>query len=273
MLNHFLNPPNWFTAASLACSSYAMMRLAGHQPDAHDIATSCWLVALGGLFDALDGRVARLLGRFSEFGTQLDSIADIVGFGVAPAIIMYTWKLHELGPVGVACAIWFAIAAAFRLARFNVGVSEGSWPLKGHAQGLTITMAGGLLVTVGWVCNGFLVGRGDPPPALIAGLCVVFGLGMVSSLPTIDFKDVKTNRYARVLLGSSLTSALIAAIFVHPSMFFAVNGSIYVAVGTIDMIVTAIRKRELLAAYHERARAEAKARAAARAKARAAQRS
>ena len=246
------------------------MLLIGHAPNPHEIAMACWLVALGGVFDMADGRVARMLNRFSEFGTQLDSIADIVGFGVAPAMIAYTWKLHELGFVGVLCAFWFVLAAAFRLARFNVGVAEGSWPLPGHSQGLTSTMGGGLLVTYAWVCNDYLEGRYDPSAVAVAILVVVFGFGMVSSLPCIDFKDTRENRYSQVLLGSSVLAATIGAIAVHPSMFFAIGGSIYLSMGTADMIYTRISKREIIQGYHVRAAAEDARRAKARAQARAA---
>ena len=72
------------------------------------------------------------------------------------------------------------LAAAFRLARFNVGVSEGTWPLPGHTEGLTSTMSGGLLVTLAWLANDYGAGRLDPPAAVVAGLCALFGLGMVS---------------------------------------------------------------------------------------------
>jgi len=273
VLRHFLNPPNWFTSASIACSSYAMMLMANGPPRPDEIAMACWLVALGGVFDMLDGRVARALERFSEFGVQLDSIADIVGFGVAPAIILYTWKLHLLGPLGVAVCFWFVLAAAFRLARFNVGVAEGSWPLPGHSEGLTSTMAGGLLVTFAWLANDYAAGRLDPAPELVAGLAALFGLGMVSSVPCISFKDLGTNRYAQALLGASVIASAIGAIVVHPSLFFGIGGTIYLVVGSVDALVTTIRHREALRQYHERVKVEAKARLAKAKAARAAKKS
>ena len=94
------------------------------------------LVIFGGVFDLLDGRVARMTNRFTEFGVQLDSIADVLGFGLAPALIAWTWALKDLGAVGVAVTFWYVLCAAFRLARFNVGANDNSWPLYGHAQGL-----------------------------------------------------------------------------------------------------------------------------------------
>ena len=103
MIRHFLNPPNWFTAASLFCSTYAraLILSAAPAPDADVMARACVLVIFGGVFDMMDGRVARVMNRYSEFGVQLDSIADVVGFGLAPALLAYVWKLQELGAVDV----------------------------------------------------------------------------------------------------------------------------------------------------------------------------
>ena len=97
MIKHFLNPPNWFTAASIFCSVYAVSLVVGGDTPARTMAQACILVIFAGLFDLLDGRVARLTKSFSDFGVQLDSLADLISFGLAPALIAYTWSLHELG--------------------------------------------------------------------------------------------------------------------------------------------------------------------------------
>ncbi|MEZ4237066.1 MAG: CDP-alcohol phosphatidyltransferase family protein [Myxococcota bacterium] len=135
MIRHFLNPPNWFTSASIFCSVYAMaLVLATPQVDPATLSRACVLVIFGGIFDLLDGRVARMTNRFTEFGVQLDSIADVLGFGLAPALIAWVWALKDLGPVGVGVTFWYVLCAAFRLARFNVAAQEHDWPLDGHTR-------------------------------------------------------------------------------------------------------------------------------------------
>lgn len=240
MLRHFLNPPNWFTAASLLCSVYAMTLLLGRVPDRAALATACALVVLGGVFDTLDGRVARWLRRFSDFGAQLDSVADMLGFGVAPAAIAWVWKLHELGALGVGVTVWFVIAAAFRLARFNVGVVRAKRPLPGHGQGLTSTMAGGMLVTSGWLAHGYLYPSLDPSPEAVALFVAALGYLMVSGIPFRDFKDARSSRPAQVILVVGLTPSVIAGLF-HPALFFGVGGALYLLLCLPDGLVTGAR--------------------------------
>ena len=239
MLRHFLNPPNWFTSASIFCSLYAMSLFAGQPATPATLSTGAILVIFGGVFDLLDGRVARMTNRFTEFGVQLDSIADMISFGVAPAMLVYVWKLHSLGFPGVLITFWFALCAAFRLARFNVNAANAGWKLKGHSQGLTSTMAGGSLVTFVWTANGALASSFQPPTWTVAALVLALGLLMVSSLPFRSFRDIRENRNARRLLGLSLMACLAGAVIVHPSMWFTIGALLYLTLGVIDGLVVA----------------------------------
>ena len=247
MIRHFLNPPNWFTSASLFCSSYAMMLLlqTGPNPPSSVLIRACVLVVFGGIFDMLDGRVARLTRRFTEFGVQLDSLADMLGFGLAPAMIAWTWKLHTLGPIGVAACFWYVLAAAFRLARFNVTSGRSTWPYAGHSQGLTSTLSGGILVTTIWMSNGYLVNILKMPAGVVAGLVVVLGLLMVSSIPFRNFKDVKANPNARRWLGFALASCLTGAVAFDASMWWGVGAALYLVCGLADGIVVLAQHRRL----------------------------
>jgi CDP-diacylglycerol--serine O-phosphatidyltransferase len=246
VLRHFLNPPNWFTSASIFCSVYAMaLVLASSQPDPSTLSRACVLVIFGGIFDLLDGRVARMTNRFTEFGVQLDSIADVLGFGLAPALIAWTWALKDLGAVGVAVTFWYVLCAAFRLARFNVGTKEGDWPLDGHTQGLTTTMAGGSLVTFVWVANDYLSGWIHVAPAELAAIVVFLGMLMISSLPFRNFKDLRNNKRARRILAVSLAACLTGAVILDPSMWWGVGAALYITLGTVDGVVTAIWHRRL----------------------------
>lgn len=236
MLRHFLNPPNWFTAASIFCSTTAMALLMSNpDPDRATLARACVLVVFGGIFDNLDGRVARLTHRQSDFGVQLDSIADILGFGLAPALIAWTWKLHTLGWVGIGATFFYVLCAAFRLARFNVNVQTDAWPFHGHSQGLTSTMSGGMLVTLMWVSSGLLRDRLNVTPALLAVFVVLLAYLMVSSIPFRTFKNVRQSRTARAMLVLGMSScALGAALFGDMSMFFGVGGLVYLGVCLVE---------------------------------------
>lgn len=250
MIKHFLNPPNWFTSASLFCSTYAMALLmdAPHPVTPELVIRASILVIFAGVFDLLDGRVARMTRRFSEFGVQLDTIADVVGFGVAPALLAWAWKLHELGTLGAVAIFWYVLCAAFRLARFNVNTVEQVWGLKGHSQGLTTTMAGGALVSLIWVCNGTLRGVVDPPPWLVAGFLGWLGLMMVSSIPFRNFKDIRQNRYARRWLAFAVASCLVAALVFDPSMWWGAGAVLYLGLGFVDGIVVSAMHRRLSSA-------------------------
>lgn len=240
MIRHFLNPPNWFTAASIFCSVYAMsLVIASSDPSPQTLTRASILVIFGGIFDLLDGRVARMTNRFTEFGVHLDSMADALGFGVAPALLAWAWALGDLGAIGVAITFWYVLCATFRLARFNVDQATNAWPLDGHSQGLTTTMAGGSLVTFVWVANGYLAGLTVPPLA-VGGLVVCLGLLMVSSIPFRNFKDLRDNKRARRILAVFLAACLAGAVVLDPSMWWGVGALLYLSLGLVDGIVTAV---------------------------------
>lgn len=249
MIAHLLNPPNWFTAASLFCSTTALATLlAATTPTPEDFRRACILIVFGGIFDLLDGRVARMTRRDSAFGVQLDSIADIVGFGVAPALIAWTWSLHTLGNLGLAATVLYVIAAAFRLARFNVDAADPCcvWPYAGHSRGLTSTMSGGILVTAVWVANGFLYDVLTIPPLATAALVGVLGVLMMSSIPFRHFKDFRHNRVARRWMAVSLSICLVAAVVVDPSMWFGAGAVLYLVGGLVDglVVIAHVRRRD-----------------------------
>ena len=247
MIRHFLNPPNWFTSASIFCSTYAVMLMTNGIVDAALIRRACVLVVFAGIFDLLDGRVARITNRYTEFGVQLDSIADIVGFGVAPAVITWAWMLKDAGPMGVFACFFYVLCAAFRLARFNVGkldVENLNWELEGHSQGLTSTMAGGILVTSVWIANGYLAGLIVVPAWALEIFVLFLAFLMISRLPMRNFRDLRNNLLARRLLGVSLAACAIG-LMVHPSLLFGIGAAIYLTFGVVDGIVVAVHHRLL----------------------------
>ncbi|MFA6035042.1 MAG: CDP-alcohol phosphatidyltransferase family protein, partial [Myxococcota bacterium] len=111
--------PNLFTLTSIAFAMYAII-IVSEGGGAQVFVRACIALTFSGICDMMDGRVARLTKTQSAFGVQLDSLADLVAFGVAPAIVMYKWNLHSLGLAGLGAAIMFVLCGAMRLARFNV---------------------------------------------------------------------------------------------------------------------------------------------------------
>src|SRR6516162_4347448 len=111
--------PSMFTTGNLFCGFYSILH-SFH----HDFERASYAIILAGLFDVLDGRVARMTGSSSKFGLEYDSIADVVSFGIAPAILAYIWALEPFGRLGFAGAFFFAACGALRLARFNTIAEE-----------------------------------------------------------------------------------------------------------------------------------------------------
>lgn len=146
------------------------------------------LVVLGMLLDGLDGRVARWLHAESEFGKQLDSLADMVTFGVAPAYIMYAVVLNQLGYLGDALALWFPICGALRLARFNL--QKKSHP---YFIGLPITAGGGVLATMALAAPVL-----RPSEVILPSGMFLLSLLMISSVRYPNFKRLAIPRSAFV---------------------------------------------------------------------------
>src|SRR5690606_1604936 len=142
------------------------------------------LVIIAMLLDGLDGRMARMLNAASEFGKELDSLSDIVSFGVAPAIIMYLVFLQDLGALGLVITALFPICGALRLARFSV--TPG---IPGFFIGLPITAAGGVLATFALYHEAF------PPLFLPIGMTILSFL-MISNIKYPNFKKVGIPRAA-----------------------------------------------------------------------------
>ena len=111
--------PNLITTISLLSGFFSI--LASTQGEFYKASLA---IFLSGILDGMDGRVARMLNAQSPFGEQYDSLADMLAFGVAPAILIYSFALQPLGRIGIACAFVFTACAAFRLARFNVQIGQ-----------------------------------------------------------------------------------------------------------------------------------------------------
>jgi len=183
--------PNLFTTGAMFAGFYAIVAaFLGFYTHA------AIAVFIAALLDGMDGRVARLTGTQSEFGVQYDSLSDLVSFGLAPSLVMYTWSLQYLrdyGPVwskvGWCAAFLYAACAALRLARFNtqVGVAD-----KRYFQGLASPAAAGLCMSFVWTMQNFGI-EGQWLCFFTPILVVIAGLLMVSRVRYFSFKTLPVN--------------------------------------------------------------------------------
>src|SRR4051812_329716 len=143
--------PNLITLSSIFCGFDAIRVTAQENATEDDFYRAALLIVFAMFFDTLDGRVARMTKTQSSFGLQIDSLADVVSFGVAPSMLVYQWTLHRLGLAGLIGSFVFTACGAVRLARFNVlSMGEAGAPTKPskYIVGLPIPGAAGILVSI-----------------------------------------------------------------------------------------------------------------------------
>ena len=226
--------PNLITTLSLLSGFYSI--LASTQGEFYKASLAIFLSAI---LDGADGRVARMLNAQSPFGEQYDSLADMLAFGVAPAILVYSFALQPLGRIGLGCAFVFTACAAFRLARFNVQIGEVD---KEYFVGLASPLAAILVTAAVMVAvdHNEWVGQYD---ALIMGLfamwIVVCGLLMVSNVKYYSFKEFDKKRVPFVVL---IIGVLVMSIVLYdiPVGILAI-GIIYALSGIITTIKSKVK--------------------------------
>lgn len=177
--------PNLFTTAALFSGFYAVVSGMHGKFEAAAIAIFVAMV-----LDGLDGRVARLTNTQSKFGAEYDSLADMVSFGVAPALVMFSWALSDLGKFGWACAFVYVACAALRLAKFNTQIETAD---KNYFSGLASPAAAAVVAGIVWVCHdeGWVGANLPLELAVLAGcLTGLVGLLMVLNVPYHSFKGL-----------------------------------------------------------------------------------
>ncbi len=186
--------PNAITAAAL-CAGLTGIRFA----ISGDWEKAVLAVILAGMLDGIDGRIARLLKAQSRFGAELDSLADNVSFGVAPALILYLWSLQELPRLGWFAALAFAIACALRLARFNARIDMADEPRKeaGFLTGVPAPVGAGLvfLPMYLWFVSGLEPLR---DPFLVSGWLAAMAFLLISSVATLSWGKLRPRRHVRL---------------------------------------------------------------------------
>ncbi|ABM00803.1 CDP-diacylglycerol--serine O-phosphatidyltransferase [Shewanella amazonensis] len=223
--------PNLFTTAGLFSGFYAVIASMNGQFESAAIAV---FVAM--LCDGLDGRVARLTNTQSEFGAEYDSMADMVSFGMAPALIAYNWALSDLGKIGWLAAFIYCAGAALRLARFNtqVGVADKRW-----FQGLASPAAAAVIAGTVWLGNQYRI-EADSVSYLFAVVTICTGLLMVSNFRYHSFKEVDWRGKVNFIV-ILLVVGVFVVISVEPALILCLGFYLYALSGPV-ITVRSVRK-------------------------------
>ena len=190
--------------------------------------TAAWAIIIASVFDALDGWVARFTNSTSKFGIELDSLSDLVAFGVAPAVMLYQWSLMPFKNLGLAVTFLFAACGAMRLARFNIQM--------GTAERKSFT---GMPIPAGaWICAATVMCYTDmewdhQKSILILVQTVIVALLMVSTLRFHSLKeiDMKKRKPLWILV---LIVFLFALVLMHPEVMLFVLSMLYMLIGLVE---------------------------------------
>ncbi|NIT62352.1 MAG: CDP-diacylglycerol--serine O-phosphatidyltransferase, partial [Gammaproteobacteria bacterium] len=225
--------PNLFTTAGLFAGFYAILAAIDGRYEAAAIAVFVAIV-----MDGIDGRVARITNTQSAFGAEYDSMADMVSFGIAPALVMYEWALFYLGKLGWLAAFVYTAGAALRLARFNTQAASAD---KRYFQGLASPSAAALQGGLVWLGTEIRV---EGPDLSVAAFAVTFlaGVFMVSNIRYHSFKnlDLRGRVPFVVLVGLML---VFAVIYIHPPVILFSLFLLYAASGPVLTLWELRRKR------------------------------
>lgn len=228
--------PNIITTGSLFCGFVSVISsIKG------DHVRAAWMIFLAGVFDLLDGRVARLTQTHSDFGTEYDSLCDLASFGLAPVILVYTWTLFHFKQFGWAAAFLFFACGALRLARYNVQSTDVE---RKHFQGLPIPVAAAVLAAYVIFHHHW---KGDVEVSSYLTLFMTVGLAllMVSNVRYRSFKkiDFKRKESFFVLVVMAVVLFIVAS---APSEMLFIFSLLYLSSGPAEEIYHFLRKKNLI---------------------------
>ena len=222
--------PSLFTLANLFCG-WSCVVYAMHG----QLAIAAAFIGVAMVLDMLDGRIARMTGTSSEFGVQLDSLADVISFGIAPAVLAYVWGLAPLGRVGWAAGFLFLTGATLRLARFNIQHGHTD---KRYFVGLASPAAAAIIASTIFYYPTGLHTRGEAWLGVV--MVLVPALLMVSTIRFRSFKtfDLRARRRYTVLVALAAFAALIVS-FPHEVLLTLAYG--YLASAFVEQAVAKLR--------------------------------
>jgi len=219
--------PNLITTAALFAGFYAI--IAAMRGDFENAAAAIFFAMV---LDGLDGRIARMTNTSSKFGAEYDSLADMVSFGVAPALVTFSWALGELGKFGWSAAFIYVACAALRLARFNTKIDSAD---KNYFTGLASPAAAAILASTVWVCHDLGWVGNDLPhelAVLVGILTATVGFLMIANFQYYSFKGIDLRRRVPfvVMIAVVLIFGLITldppSVLLVGSLIYALSGPV-----------------------------------------------
>ncbi len=225
--------PNLFTSASLFSGFYAIIAAIHGRYETAAIA-----IFISCLFDLLDGKVARFTNTTSQFGTEYDSLSDLVAFGIAPAILAFQWALEPFGRLGWLACFMYVICGALRLARFNV---QKNIVEPKYFKGLPIPAGAGFIAALVLFINA-LGGLPESRPLLIIIMIYILSFLMVSSIGYLSFKELELKRQKPFNVLVAVILILLVVAYKPQIMLFFIL-SLYVLSGPLLSIYNFQRKR------------------------------
>ena len=231
--------PSLLTLGNLAAGVMAMIFAAQYH-----LSSAAWCIIAGIILDMFDGRVARWAGATSQFGVELDSLCDLVSFGVAPAFLMFRVALEPWGPPGYMIVVFFAMTAALRLARFNLRAQTGE--VSTHFTGLPVPAAAGILAsfvlsyemfgndTISVKTIPMIMKRMPYFYRFVPLVMILLSFLMISNVQYGNFKKLKLGRPKSVQNLAFLLVGLLL-IFTYPQNMIFVVFSLYVLTGLISL--------------------------------------
>lgn len=225
--------PSLFTLVNMLCG-FSSLRAA--QDANFDLAAV--LIGVAVVFDIFDGAVARAVGAITPFGLQFDSLADLISFGVAPAFLLYSWSLHDLGGPGWLLACFWLACAAFRLGRFNVTIDPLSD--KRYFIGLPSPGAAGLVLASVFAYDGDFTGWHRIGPIALA---VVPAVLMASSFRFTSFRWLASPRRDGIWVTVVVVALLVGGLVLVPVGTFLFVAYTYVALAPVGAITAPLRRR------------------------------
>ena len=227
--------PNFFTAASIFAGIFSMISAVEGS-----FVLAAWMILLSLIFDGLDGRVARMTNTCSQFGIEFDSLADIIAFGAAPAMLIYLYAGHDFGRFGIMASALFVIFGGIRLARFNVMTGETE---PSVFIGVPIPTAAVFLSVLVLLFEEYTVLSEYKLAILITALVVA--VLMVSNIRYPSFKkvDMDKKHMRRVFVA---IVALAMFVFIYPIEGFAIFFTLYILYGPILSLIHLYKRSKLL---------------------------
>lgn len=226
--------PNAFTVSSIFCGFYSILQATTQDETGLALYQAALAIFFAGFFDMFDGRVARLTKTQSDFGVQMDSLADVISFGVAPGVLIYKWALQPLGSLGMVASFAFAACGAIRLARFNVLAARGEGSSR-FFVGLPIPVAAAMLVAL-VIAHHFTLASAVQAHWSVFTLVLVLCYLMVSNIPYRTFKDFRPTLRSLPVILLFVVLGVATAVAVHPSASVVVFLGTFIFWGLLESV-------------------------------------